>query len=97
MTRYRVKMAAGLDFPVGFEFETDNLHPVMRQHVEVVGGSSAQVEDKTDTGKEDKPLTEAQLNKLHEAALKEDAKRFPKPPPGKTTVVTPANGPGENS
>ena len=95
MPKYRVKIAAGLDFPVGYEFETENLHPVMRQHVEVVGGSSAQVEDKTDTDKEDKALTEAQLNKLHEAALKEDAKRFPKAPPEK--VVKPANGPGENS
>jgi hypothetical protein len=92
MPKYEVMLSAGPDFPVGMEFETDNLHPVMIQHVKQIGGKSAKAEVEDDKG--DKKLTKAQLDKLHAEGLKEDAKRFP---PEK--VVKPANGPGpgENS
>lgn len=92
MPKYRVTKSAGVDFPEGFEFETDNLHPVMLQHVQIVGESKAKAAPKA-AEDEDKPLTEAALNKLHEAAIKEDAKRFPVTP----KVAESKDGPGENS
>jgi hypothetical protein len=40
MAKYEVIKDAGAQFPVGFEFETENLHPSMIQHVRQVGRSS---------------------------------------------------------
>lgn len=93
MPRYEVVLTAGLDFPVGFEFESDNLHPSMLQHVKQVGGKAkvAPVESVDEV----KELTKAQLDKLHAEALKEDAARSkPAPTP---SAGKPADGPGENS
>lgn len=93
MPKYEVILAAGPDFPLGFEFETDNLHPVMEQHVKQIGGKTAKPEPKKDD--EEKPLTKAQLDKLHAEALKEDKERFPVVKA--TTPTNPQDGPGENS
>jgi hypothetical protein len=91
MAKYEVVTSAGADFPVGMEFETDNLHPVMLQHVKQISGKAKPEA----VAKEETPLTEAQLNKLHAEALKEDAKLFP--PAKDKPAPNPAGGPGENS
>lgn len=44
MPKYEVTTSPGHQFPVGFEFETDNLHPSMVQHVRMIGRKTAEPE-----------------------------------------------------
>lgn len=42
MPKYEVVKSPGLQYPVGYEFETDNLHPSMEQHVRMIGRKSVE-------------------------------------------------------
>lgn len=92
MAKYEVVTAAGLDFPVGMEFETDNLHPVMFQHVKQVGGKApkAAVEAEADAD-----TREQDPKKAYAAALKLDKELFP--PVAPVAPAKTGDGPGENS
>ena len=60
--QYVVIKDAGAQFPVGFEFETDSLHPSMVQHVRQIGRNVAEPEQEQDkepekpTNKPTKPV-----------------------------------------
>lgn len=98
MPKYEVVLAAGLDFPLGMEFESDNLHPVMRQHVRQIGGKTDKVESESkdpnvelDAREFGKLWGEAvKLNKAFDAAKAAAAKKA-------ATESPPVNGPGENT
>lgn len=91
MPRYEVVSSAGLDFPVGMEFESDNLHPVMLQHVKQIGGKTAKpVEDAADTD-----TREQDPKKAYAAAVKLDKELFP--PVAPVAPAKTGDGPGENS
>lgn len=111
MAIYEVVTSPGYQFPVGFTFETDALHPSMRQHVKLARGVAVAAEN--DGGDEVKPLVgplyvEDEGEAFDLAALEyaervkpvdEAAKPAAKPAVAKAAKVAkgPATGPGENS
>ena len=50
--QYVVIKDAGAQFPVGFEFETDSLHPSMLQHVRKIGRDTVQPEQEQEQDEE---------------------------------------------
>jgi hypothetical protein len=95
MPLYRVIRAAGVQFPVGFEFETDSLSPVMAQHVTMAGGEKPKPEPKGSRVEDvDEAFVLATQEEIERKA-KAAAADTDKTPKAKARKVT--DGPGENS
>lgn len=59
MPKYEVVKSPGLQYPVGYEFETDNLHPSMLQHVRMIGRKPVEPvepEPETEVEEPEKPV-----------------------------------------
>jgi hypothetical protein len=113
MPQYEVVKSPGHQYPVGFVFETDALHPVMQQHVKLLRGKKVAAEGAPDTGENEvdedvgsdfvEDPGEAFDLAAAEYALRaaEAVKPVVKAPAAKAAKVPRAkpatNGPGENS
>lgn len=90
MPKYEVIKSPGVQFPVGMTFETDSLHPSMRQHVKPVGVKKPVVEV-IDTRIQDADEAYAEALKDNPTPAKPKVEKPPKAAP------KPSEGPGENS
>lgn len=90
MPKYEVVKSPGFQFPVGMIFETDSLHPSMRQHVKLAGGKKP-VAEVFDTRIQDADEAHAEALKDNPAPVKPKTEKPPKAAP------KPSDGPGENT
>lgn len=108
MAQYEVVNSPGFQFPVGHVFETDALHPVMRQHVRLLRGKKEPVGKPEKTETLTGPGYVDDEDMAYDMALEQDDKfSAPKPDPVKQVVKNQpakaakekpaADGPGENS
>lgn len=106
MPQYEVVTSPGTQFPVGYVFESDALHPVMQQHVKLLRGKKVAVKapETPSGGPEPEDLIGVDYvddpDEAFDLAATEQAERVkPVVKPVKTPpkVVKTAAGPGENS